>query len=224
MTQPKRLWHSISDLVFPIICFRCQAEGHWWCRPTTQKTLWPRCLLGQHNYHAKPMSGCQQRGVPVIAFGSYDDPGLRQAIHAWKYDGSWQISQNWAADLAATMTAWAEKPSGLVPIPLHWQRHLARGYNQAMVLAHQIARTSQQPIYPVLSRRQFRRPQVGLNRSDRLINTSAIFQAELHRNQPPVWLLDDVLTTGATLKTARQALVASGWTVRGAVVLALTGA
>jgi predicted amidophosphoribosyltransferase len=120
-------------------------------------------------------------------------------------------------DLAATMGRWmaragrdliqgAEGGDALVPVPLHWRRLWGRRFNQAAVLAQAIAATRPLPVLcGVLNRVRATPQQVGLSRSERALNVQGAFavtddgKAAIAGKR--LILIDDVLTSGATVDT-----------------------
>jgi ComF family protein len=114
----------------------------------------------------------------------------------------------------------------LIPIPLHPSRERDRGYNQSAVLASELAYLMPLDIARgALSRTRATADQVTLSHEQREANVRGAFAAD-----PPavcdrrVWLLDDVYTTGSTLRSAAQALRSAGAReVRGAVVALARG-
>jgi len=101
-------------------------------------------------------------------------------------------------------------PDLVVPVPLHPSRLRARGFNPANELARDVARQAGAPLGSTALRRlRETRSQTGLGRRARARNVRGAFAAS--RSLPPcVWLVDDVVTTGATLSEAARALRRAG--------------
>ena len=100
----------------------------------------------------------------------------------------------------------------MIPLPLHPQRQRQRGYNQAELLAKEMAGALDRPVVPAALRRsRATLPQAKLSATARLTNIADAFVAdpELVSDQQ-ILLIDDVCTTGATLASATQALFAAG--------------
>ncbi|NNE52246.1 MAG: ComF family protein [Sulfitobacter sp.] len=103
----------------------------------------------------------------------------------------------------------------IAPIPLHWQRLLKRRYNQSALLARALADALQMASCPDLLRRIKRTPSLdGMNREERaatLENAITVHPRRRHRLVGrPVLLVDDVMTSGATLAAATEACLAAG--------------
>ena len=112
----------------------------------------------------------------------------------------------------ATVTA---LPEAIVPVPLHAARLRERGYNQALELAKPIAREFGIALAPDLLRRTRATPaQSNLDAATRRKNLRGAFAVETRRSTPPmpahVVLLDDVMTTGATLRECARTLKRAG--------------
>ncbi len=100
----------------------------------------------------------------------------------------------------------------LVPVPLHWTRRLRRGFNQAELLAERLSEPFERPVVAALRRVRATRPQVGLDRLERRRNVADAFAAVHSRVVPGGYylLIDDVYTTGATLRECARTLRAAG--------------
>lgn len=155
---------------------------------------------------------------------AYDDIS-RQAIlelkHAGRRDGLGAMS-NWMALAGRDIlpeTDW------LVPVPLHYQRLAARGFNQAAWLTQGVARRSGTlALVDALSRKRNTPSQGGLTARQRRRNVAGAFEVRKSRQSrikgSTVTLVDDVLTTGSTLAACTKALKKAGATRVNVLVLA----
>ena len=144
----------------------------------------------------------------------------RTIIHRLKYDG-WH---GLGTELGGIVARHVPRPARayLVPVPLSQRRLRDRGYNQATVLARGIAAVWQYPVAErLLHRVRETQTQTALTPEERADNVAGAFEAAPRSaGGRAIILIDDVLTTGATLCAAACALAAAGWLTIGAVTLA----
>lgn len=149
-------------------------------------------------------------GAPLIVLGRYEPP-LSTAIVRFKYAGRAELAPSLAQLLSRALEPLDLHPTtAFVPVPLHARRLAARGYNQAALIAQQLARARRLRCEPrLLQRTRDTERQVGKARAARLTNASAAFVLRQSGVQRAV-LVDDVVTTGATVRACVQALGQGG--------------
>ena len=100
----------------------------------------------------------------------------------------------------------------VVPIPMHWTRKLVRGYNQTTVLSKLISRKLGVPTVPAIRRNKHSRRQAFLDQKQRQQNVKDIFclSGKTKPESQHILLIDDILTTGATLDMAARLLLSAG--------------
>lgn len=160
-------------------------------------------------------------GVPLVVVGRYAPP-LSTAISRFKYEGRAELGPR-LAQLLHPRRAKALLTPGttLVPVPLHPKRLAERGYNQAAVLASAFAKQYRLAASPrLLARKRETARQVGKNREERLANARDAFLVRGNARQNRVILVDDVVTTGATVRACAQALRQAGIELGGVLALA----
>lgn len=145
------------------------------------------------------------------AWGMYQDP-LRKAVRRLKYSRDIALGDALAQHLMWLVEKYQIEAEMVVPVPLGQKRQKERGYNQAALLARSVALGLGLPYKPRAARRtRETASQVGLSLEERQHNVAGAFWANpdlvVHR---AVLLVDDVLTTGATLEAAAQALRQAG--------------
>jgi ComF family protein len=143
-------------------------------------------------------------------------------IHAFKFGDAPELSEPLVARAwESPAFARARRPDLLVPVPLHPVRRRERGYDQAARLARAFARRAGTPEALVLARTRATRQQARLGARERALNVRGAFRVltpALVRGRH-VALVDDVVTTGATIAAAADALRTAGarrvdaWTI-----------
>jgi ComF family protein len=144
----------------------------------------------------------------------YDDIASA-LVHALKYGDRLDLAPamgRWMARAGRELTGGAD---ALVPVPLHWRRLWARRFNQAAALARAISRSCGVPVLDDALKRMRATPQqVGLKRADRATNVQGAFQVPDERGAAVAGrrlvLVDDVLTSGATVDACARALLRAG--------------
>jgi ComF family protein len=149
----------------------------------------------------------------LIAGGSYRAPAaLREWILAFKHGGRRELARPLAAFLAETWVREGGPPPGalLTSVPLHPLRGLERGYDQARLLAEELAEHLGLACVSALRRRRWTPPQGAPGASSRAANVAGAFELVARRAARlagrSVWLVDDVVTSGATARACAEVL------------------
>ena len=223
------LSRNAFDLVFPDECRLCERplrdasripvcpaclalpqplQSNFFCRacrtpfvdsyPLDEHDLCTICREGQVNFDA------------AYSFGSYDGP-LRQLIHLFKYAKIESLGRPLSSLLIRAMPV--DQPVDLViAMPMHWRKRWERGFNQADLLARPLARRYGLPLSTCLRRKRYTQAQASLSEEQRRENLKDSFvvrKPEGIRGKR-VLLIDDVFTTGATLRAAALTLKQAG--------------
>jgi ComF family protein len=157
---------------------------------------------------------CEGDGVKpfdrIVALGVYRDP-LRHLIYNVKYHGRWPLAEQLADRLhkQESVIGLLQDVDCLVPVPLHRSRQISRGFNQSEVLARQLKKKSKKPVkYPAV-RLKKTDPQIHLHsRAKREENLKDAFGLVNDRSirGKHVLIVDDIMTTGATLQSFARTL------------------
>jgi ComF family protein len=197
---------ALLDLVFPP---RCPACGEDPLPPS------PFCAIC-----AAAIDPAPETGDGVRAGALFGGP-IADAVHALKYGGHPEA----AGPLGRWLSERVRVPAGaaVVWVPLGRRRLVERTYDQAMLLAAAFAREAGRPVLRgVLHRVRETPPQVGRDRAARARNVAGAFAATPGVAGRDLVLVDDVVTTGATVEAASLALRSAG--ARSVVVVALARA
>lgn len=144
----------------------------------------------------------------------FDDVS-RALVHALKYGDRLDVAPalgRWTAHAGRVLLAGAD---AIVPVPLHWRRLWARRFNQSATLANVVSAISGIPVTPFALRRIRATPQqVGLSKPDRALNVQGAFRVPPEAKAQVVGrrlvVMDDVLTSGATVDACARALLRAG--------------
>ncbi len=144
----------------------------------------------------------------------YQD-NARRLVLALKHGDRQEIAEPAARWLARAIEGLPLQNAIIAPVPLHWMRLLKRRYNQSALLAQALARHTGLPVCPDLLQRQKRTKSLdGLTKELRFTSVKGAMRAHPRRRHRmagrPVLLVDDVLTSGATLSSAADACLAAG--------------
>lgn len=148
--------------------------------------------------------------------------GGRRAVLALKHGDRLDMARSLADWMARAAPDLLRTADVITPVPLHWSRMVKRRYNQSAELARHLADISGKRYAPDLLIRKKRTPtQDGLTRTERQENQNGVFSLNpRYHIEQNVLLIDDVMTTGATLSACAEALRAAGTDKIDALVLA----
>jgi len=210
---------SVLSLFYPECCYVCDkklVEG--------ENYICLDCLLKmpKTNHHLQAENGAADRfkgKIPyekVASFLYYNKGGFAQnLIKSIKYKGNANLGYHLGVLMAQNIqesSPFFENIDLLIPIPLHRKRQKLRGFNQAEEITKGISQTTGIPMCNDLVRRKLQtQTQTKKGRYDRWLNTIDIFTAEKKDvfNHHHILIIDDVLTTGATIEACAQSILQS---------------
>jgi ComF family protein len=215
------------DLALPRLCAACR-------EPVEGQGLCPVCWA-KLSFITRPY--CERLGIPfvydpgpgILSMEAIADPPAyhraraavrfdeisRALVHALKYGDRLDLAPmmgRWLGHAGRDLLAEAD---AVVPVPLHWRRRWARRFNQSAMLAAAVSAESGVPIAAgALKRMKATAQQVGLSRSERAANVQGAFRVPPEGKTAVVGrrliLVDDVLTSGATVEGCARALLRAG--------------
>jgi len=218
---------SILDLLFPKVCVGCGKWGSYFCPQCIQNIvqhdlICPQCKRVAIGGATHP--GCRRKYNldGLWSLGAYQNP-LKPAIQKLKY--------KFVSDLGITLVDlmieyWAKyqpqfleeikKDRGVgwvvIPVPLHSKRQKWRGFNQSALLGQILSKNLGLGYQEALKRIKYTKPQVGLKGWDRKVNIKNAFvlNSTFLNHKSSILLIDDVWTTGSTLKECCYVLKKGG--------------
>lgn len=193
---------SLLSLLFPPRCIGCEAWG---------KTLCEECRA-QLNFLKTPahLPHLNKKYFGAAHSALAYEGRVHDWIHQYKYRRRWEVGRELAALLQEAPLDW-KNVEALVPVPLHWRRLLGRGFNPSHFLAHALGKKIEKPVLHLLQRKKPTPQQTKLSQEARLKNVAGAFQ--IRRKVPPkqrLLIIDDVLTTGATVNECAKILIGAG--------------
>jgi ComF family protein len=221
---------GMLDFLFPPLCLGC---GEYTespdsvcanCLNRIDKYDYPLCLtcgvMLETGYNC---GNCGNESFLLFSYGNYRDP-LKEIIIHFKFKSITAPAKSVARELVSKFgdTIRSLKVAGLVPIPLYPGREYARGYNQAKLFAEQLSDQLELPVInDLLYRAVKRKPQASLRGFERAENIKGVFVAtEENSEGQRVILVDDVVTSGATVREAKRTLEAAGYAVPAVISMA----
>lgn len=164
---------------------------------------------------ATPICGaCVTRAPPwdrALAAFRYEFP-VDALLHALKYRGRLAVGRALGVACAVEFAPrLIERPDVIAPVTLHWRRNLARGFNQSLEIARPLACAVGVPLAPQLLRRvRATAEQTRLDAAARRANVRGAFMTRTNLRGKSVAIVDDVMTTGATMAAATRCLRDAG--------------
>jgi competence protein ComFC len=217
----------ILDLIFPKKCAGCRKFGSYFCSDCTENIkqtdlVCPTCERAAIGGQTHPI--CRRRfGLDGLwSLGVYQDP-LRGAIKKLKYRGVKEVA---VILINIILDYWVryqpflldeiKKSLGkewlVVPVPLHWYRQNSRGFNQSALVSQELAARMGLKYQEVLIRSRYTKSQVKLKGRERSQNIKNAFSlnTKYQIQNTNIILVDDVWTTGSTLRECCYILKRSG--------------
>jgi ComF family protein len=220
----------LVDFAFPQLCLGCgkQTESptriceH--CFTGIDRYTEPFCLHCKRQLFDSPSCpDCGTESWLLFAYGNYIDP-LKEIIINFKFRSLTSGADFAVESLCAQFSEriYSMEPTYLVPIPLHPLRQLTRGYNQAEILANRLGEKLGIPVAnDFIERKKHRREQARLVEHERAPNVRGVFVATADADPGErIILVDDVVTSGATVSEARRILIEAGFEIPGCISIA----
>lgn len=211
----KQISNHILDFIFPAFCAKCGLEGFYLCRECGKKLLrlqQQRCLICQQpSPFGKTHLDCSKTKIDgLLSALPYRDPAVKSLIETFKYKFV-NISELLGTFLVETIANQELnqffQDFVIIPVPLHKKRFRWRGFNQSQLLAQALSASLNIPIAEkTISRIRYTKPQVELKHDERKENIKGAFEVLMDVAGQNFLIIDDVVTTGATLNEIAKLL------------------
>ena len=197
---------ALLDLILPPACAGCGRAGALLCG--TCLAAFPPASRPEDRFVAPdPAVVVGDALALAVAAFAYDGP-LRRALAALKYGGASRTAPALARAAVPALGPLiaVSGPAVLVPVPVHPERRRVRGYNQAALIARELVVATGLHMEERLERVRPTTKQHGLDRAARLANLRGAFAVNAVPSSPGVILVDDIITTTATLEACASVL------------------
>lgn len=196
---------SLVDLVFPPSCPLCD-------KPCQDSKICSECEASLHYLEGDFAAPHLDRIFFDRARSCFAFEGrVLDAIHGLKYLKRFDLISVFAEHLVREARNMGRYDM-IVPVPVHWWRLWRRGYNQSALLARAVGKELSVDVeLRALKKKRLVHPQVGLSRDERLKNMKGVFTVDPKKarrlEKARILIIDDVLTTGATVNECAKTLV-----------------
>jgi ComF family protein len=194
-------------LIAPAFCAHCRVFLE---SQAADQVFCARCVMRVTRVTSVMLSVTPDKAIQVFAATAYESP-VRELVRA-KHRSDKAAAKQLAYIVLKMLDVKSLDFDCIVPVPLHWRRYAHRGFNQAEVIAHVLGKYTDTPVLNALVRTRATALQASLEVHERRSNVHNVFdvkqslKAALKNKR--VLLVDDLLTTGATLSEAGRALLA----------------
>ena len=203
----RKIWRAALNFVYPSSCMICEVSLP--DSPGVCDSCWDDIEVWDSDLHAV---GFEHGFDQVVILYQFNDC-VRSLIHALKYRGKTLPGQMFGKALGQRVVDFVDPDTVVVPVPLHAAKKRARGYNQSEVIARAMGRVSGlQVMANALKRVRSTPTQTRLGVLERQYNVEGAFRVRKPASIEGrhVFLIDDVITTGATLNACVLALRSAG--------------
>lgn len=219
---------AVLDTLFPVFCLSCHSPENWICDrclaqiKLNEQQVCPSCEKIE-TIRGKLCFSCKKEKVSSLdgltAAVSYENDTVKKAIYNLKYRFVAELAKPLSQILLRSLLENdISLPKYIVPVPLHQRRLRWRGFNQSQILAEKISSELSPPVkievLDALERKKARKPQMEIKKyQDRLESVEGIFSLKEEPSKikgARILLVDDIATTGATLRECAKVLKEAG--------------
>lgn len=209
------MFQNLTNLFYPHLCTGCRQP-----LKNAEHAVCTACLFhlpytGFFHQHDNPVARMFWGRIPIkhaTALLNFEKGNIVQnLLHELKYNGRNDTGECLGAEMAKSIGSceWLKDVTALVPVPLHPRKIKIRGYNQSEVIAAAINQALNIPLYPnALTRNAFTQTQTQKKKFSRWENMQNVFELRepWKLENQHVLIIDDVITTGATIEACATKL------------------
>lgn len=191
-----RILFYMREMFFPVFCLGCGKEGEWVCG-NCYKTINTKGMLGHYHLAVTPYR---------------EDWLIGKIVRGFKYNYVGELStviEKLVREFVEKHLDYFLQADVIVPVPLHKKRLAERGFNQSEFIVQVVGKIINKSVANLLIRHRATEHQARLNREKRLVNVKDAFSATGSVGGR-ILLVDDVYTTGSTMRECTQALLGAG--------------
>jgi len=194
----------VKALFFPPKCLCCEE------RVPPDRLFCPACAadLPEKPYH-RVIQLEDGRELPVFSPLAYEG-GYRESLLLYKFEGYQILALRIGLLIADLVDGLPKQDWAVTYVPLSQERRRDRGFDQSELLAWQVARHHDLPVLDLLKKTRRTKIQHELSREERLVNLVGAYQASGEAAGKDILLVDDIVTSGATLKECASMLYQAG--------------
>lgn len=189
------LFKHLLQACFPLVCFGCKSIGKLICDSCSSLIYLDPEIVYRDN-------------IRVHTSADYHRSNHSKIIEAWKYYGQQELLELFVSNL--NTVDFTNEYDCIVPVPLHRTRKAEKGFSPPEQITNYLSEELKIPVINVLSRKRKTMSQALLTKSERFKNVDQAFKATESLEGKTVLLVDDVVTTGATLLACKFALDQQG--------------
>ncbi|MEW6066764.1 MAG: ComF family protein [Nitrospirota bacterium] len=221
LSHQHALISRLLNIFYPSKCPLCESTTDIYIHSPICSSCWSKikkytgpscniCAMPFSSEHSKTCAQCLKKHPPfsrVINYGLYEGV-IAEAINQLKFHSIKRLAKPFGKLLLSLDIPSAD---GIVPVPLSIKGLRERGFNQSLLIARVIAKKKKFPLFmDILLKEKETPPQIGLSARERLLNLKGVFKVKGNINGKRLLLIDDVMTTGATVTECSKVLMKGG--------------
>ena len=206
------MWKDFLSLIYPKLCLGCNN-----ILLANQNSICSSCLIELSTVSVANKSlnfFSINEYFSITYLYSYNNPLVKELIYALKYKGQYRLGKLLGVELAKVLVnkGMSTKIDAIVPVPIHKSKRRKRGYNQSFYIAKGVAEVLKVPLREIVIKTTRGNTQTNKKRYDRWLNVNDSFdlvESSIDKNDH-ILIVDDVITTGATMESCAQAIFKMG--------------